>query len=224
MLLASTGLNSSTNYERKIADFSPQIDKNWSSTTSFCQEYSSLRQVNQSFLPIEQQQQPISNMFSTSLPLNLASYSYASSLLQNLFDIDSEPQQSLLHNQPSNYPAQINFPSLTKNSHNYKQQPANDQLQFVNNTPFWNAMSSAASGGVNPASFVPSTQPQFLPSSVTSSAKRPKPHNSSEESRKSDLVAKKASNEPVTKRPRMQTPSPLPTFKVYNIYVYVEID
>ncbi|KAI3466609.1 hypothetical protein Pfo_023272 [Paulownia fortunei] len=238
MLQAAAGLNSSMNYGRETAEDCPQIHKDDWSARNFNEDspINSFKQVNQSF-PLEQQP---SNSFSSfsecaatcqglsaSFPLNSTSYNYTSSLFQTLFDTDSQPQQSLIDNQATNYSSSQNFrmsstellPSLTKASPTVKpslpkQEPAN-HLQFTNNTPFWNA--TAAASGDFRASFLPSTQPQFLPSSLNSA--KPNLHNFSakhhnEEAGVLDSVAKKVSNEPAFKRQRIETPSPLPTFKV----------
>lgn len=102
------------------------------------------------------------------------SYNYPSSLVQSLFETDHEPQPQ--QNVFDNYQSSANFrtssneflPSWPKLSPNFqkpstpKQQPAN-HLQFSNNTPFWNAASTAAA--VNNdirASFLSSQHSQFL--------------------------------------------------------------
>ncbi|KAK6133315.1 hypothetical protein DH2020_032978 [Rehmannia glutinosa] len=143
---------------------------------------------------------------SINFPLSSDSYSYTSSLLQNLFDdTDSDqPQQSTNYlSSPNNY--QMNSTDFLP-----KQQPAaNNHLQFTNNTPFWNATS---------ASFVPSTQTQLLPSSLSNA--KPNLHSFSAKRRNEEsgglnsVAPKKVLNESVIKRPRIETPSPLPTFKV----------
>ncbi|KAK4421290.1 Transcription factor [Sesamum alatum] len=205
MLQEAAGLN----YQQTTTD----SDKN------FCEDSSinSFKQViNQSF-PLEQQ--PSNSLTSSTecLPLmNSASYSFStSSLLQTLFDTDSDqPQQSLLENQTTNYSSYPNhrmnstelLPSLTTAKPSLtKQQPAN-HLPFCNNTTFWDAM-AAASG----ASVLPSTQPRILPPPINS-GKSNLPHFTAKHHNEEDK--KKFSNEPAFKRPRIETPSPLPTFKV----------
>ncbi|GFP79094.1 transcription factor bhlh112 [Phtheirospermum japonicum] len=78
--------------------------------------------------------------------------------------------------------------------------------QFTNNTPFWNASA---------ANFLPSSQPQLALPSAPNSAK-PNLHSLSSKQRNQESIAapKKASHEAPVKRPRIETPSPLPTFKV----------
>ncbi|PIN01217.1 hypothetical protein CDL12_26280 [Handroanthus impetiginosus] len=186
--------------------------KNFSEQSSF----NSFRQMNQSFPLEEPPLNSISN--STGFPLNSTSYSYTSSLLQTLFDTDSQPQQALLDNQAINYSSvsssaanydQVNnsnesfLPGLTRaapviNPSFAKQNPITN-LPFTNNAnaPLWNA--------------------QFLPSSLNKKPNLPTfstTKQQNEAARNLGSAAKKANNEPALKRPRIETPSPLPTFKV----------
>ncbi|KAG8385673.1 hypothetical protein BUALT_Bualt03G0069600 [Buddleja alternifolia] len=153
------GLNSSMNNYQN----SPQNSKN------YCDDplINSFKQVNQSIIPLDQPLNCITNsttdcvattcqeLLSPNFPLNSASYS----LLQTLFDTDSQTEQSLLNKyQPMNY---------SINSH------------------------------------------EFLPGFTNAST----PLRRNEEARDIASVAKKASNEPAFKRQRIETPSPLPTFK-----------
>ncbi|OVA05549.1 Myc-type [Macleaya cordata] len=99
-----------------------------------------------------------------------------------------------------------------------KQQPSNNNnqsLHFSNKAPFWNASAAAMANGRS--SFFPSQQIQFLtsnfeekPNCSNHTVSKPK----AEEVRDSSSVMKKSSNEPSFKRPKIETPSPLPTFKV----------
>ncbi|KAJ6727991.1 TRANSCRIPTION FACTOR BHLH123-LIKE ISOFORM X1 [Salix koriyanagi] len=85
-------------------------------------------------------------------------------------------------------------------------QPPHNQLHLSNNAPFWNA-SSGAMSDVRP-SFFPSMQPQFTTSNFDE-----KPKNISEV-RDSNTSVKKSGGETAAKRPRNETPSPSPAFKV----------
>ncbi|KAL2467212.1 Transcription factor bHLH [Abeliophyllum distichum] len=133
-------------------------------------------------------------------PLNSTSDSYTSSFLQTLFDADSDqPQQSLLDTpaMATNYPMKSNefLPTSPKLSPLLKpslpkQQPVS-HLQFSNNSPF-----SGALNDIRPSLF-PSIHAQF------SSTLNPL-----------GSEAKKPNSEPAFKRSRIETPSPLPTFKV----------
>ncbi|KAK4439273.1 Transcription factor [Sesamum alatum] len=231
--------DSSMNYRQETRADYPQIHKNWSSR-NFSEDSSvnSFKQANQSF-PIEHHQQ-LNSITSSSecvttcqglsagFPLNSTSYSYTSSLLQTLFDTDSQSQQSLLDNQAMNYSSaatdQVNSDeflaslaevSPAEDPSFARQQPTN-HLPFTNNAPLWK---TTAALSTVPTSFHPSAQSgQFLPSSLN--MRRPNlpsfsPKHQNGESRDLASQAKKAGNEPATfKRPRIETPSPLPTFKV----------
>ncbi|KAL8507513.1 hypothetical protein ACS0TY_018161 [Phlomoides rotata] len=116
---------------------------------------------------------------------NSASYN-----LQNL--IDAESQSFLDYNQMINS-AQF-LPSLGK-VYPTEHQPANN-FHFTNNTPFWNAAAAAAPAGHIPASF----QRQLIPSSLSKANVK---HRN-----------EKVGDESAIKRPRVDTPSSLPAFKV----------
>ncbi|KAK7257268.1 hypothetical protein RIF29_31117 [Crotalaria pallida] len=90
-----------------------------------------------------------------------------------------------------------------------KQQPNNNnnQLHFTNNAPFWNA-SEAASIKDARSSFFPSMQPPFSTPNFDVQSKN------ISEVRDTGAVVKKSGSEPPPKRPRNETPSPLPAFKV----------
>ncbi|KAF2305032.1 hypothetical protein GH714_001183 [Hevea brasiliensis] len=138
-----------------------------------------------------------------------------------------KPQQTLFNNRTINYSSPPNYgtilnelspswpkfaPFLKTSLPKQQQQPAGG-LHFSNNTPFWNASAT----GLNDIrhSFVPSSQPQFL---IPIFEEKPNCPNlttktNNGEVRDSGSVVKKGS-EPAFKRPRIETPSPLPTFKV----------
>ncbi|KAM5585803.1 transcription factor bHLH123 [Rosa sericea] len=81
-------------------------------------------------------------------------------------------------------------------------------LQFSNNAPFWNAPHEAAMKDVRPT-FFPSLQPQFPTARFDE-----KPKNISEVHQDSGAVVKKSGSEAASKRPRNETSSTLPAFKV----------
>uniref|UniRef100_A0A0R0JS25 BHLH domain-containing protein n=1 Tax=Glycine max TaxID=3847 RepID=A0A0R0JS25_SOYBN len=87
-----------------------------------------------------------------------------------------------------------------------KQQP-NNQLHFTNNAPFWNANSEPAIKDSR-SSFIPSLHPPFSTSNFDVQSKN------ISEVRDSGGVVKKSGSEAAPKRPRNETPSPLPAFKV----------
>ncbi|KDP38997.1 hypothetical protein JCGZ_00754 [Jatropha curcas] len=90
-----------------------------------------------------------------------------------------------------------------------KQSP-HSQLHFSNNAPFWNASASNSMTDVRSNFFSSSLQPQFPVSNFEE-----KPKNISEVRDSSSTVVKKSGSEaPTTKRPRNETQSPVPAFKV----------
>ncbi|KAH1221475.1 Transcription factor [Glycine max] len=86
-------------------------------------------------------------------------------------------------------------------------QPPNNQLHFTNNAPFWNANSEPAIKDSR-SNFIPSLQPPFPTSNFDVQSKN------ISEVRDSSGVVKKSGSEAAPKRPRNETPSPLPAFKV----------
>ncbi|KAE8723053.1 bHLH123 protein [Hibiscus syriacus] len=128
-------------------------------------------------------------------------------------DPQQVPQQlSLFNDQSINYmPSTATYgdapsisPALTKQQH-----PAGS-LQFSNNTALWNA--SATTACVN------DVEPGFSLSPFEEKPNCPGPTTKTnvEEVRKnsSSVMKKGSSTEAPSKRPRLETPSPLPTFKV----------
>ncbi|KAL8467821.1 hypothetical protein ACS0TY_031169 [Phlomoides rotata] len=146
---------------------------------------------------------PISSSTDT-FPLNSASYNYTSSLLQTLFDTDSQPQQSLLDYQVNSNGFLPNFPKPSPMPNNH-----------LPNAPLWNP---DLSNGTPSTNFPQSHH--FLPSTSLDNNKRPNhpsfgAKDQHEEGKVSGTVTKKGSKEAAQfKRPRIETPSPLPTFKV----------
>ncbi|KAJ6416463.1 hypothetical protein OIU84_002345 [Salix udensis] len=211
---------------------SSRIQKEWSpkSYANTAEDFS-LDQQRLNPVTSSNNSPPTCQGFSADFSMEQAcSYGYPSTLIQSLFEPDQpQPQQvqSLFNNRPMNYlsptapnygtnMSELSSPSWAKVSPSIKsclqkQQPSS--LHFTNNTPYWNASPT----GINDirASFLPSSPSQFLlPAfeekpicpSLTTEPNR-------EEVRDSVSVVKKGS-EPAFKRPRIETPSPLPTFKV----------
>ncbi|KAK9064209.1 hypothetical protein SSX86_015589 [Deinandra increscens subsp. villosa] len=148
------------------------------------------------------------NMVSTS------SYGYPSSLLQNLFECSSPPppppqQPPPLYDFQPNLDDMDPVTSMPGFSNLVKPKQG---LHLANKTPFWNASPS----GLNDirASFFASTQSRSFLSSMYE-----KPNCQNIKSQNKEILdlgssVKKGSSEPTFKRPRLETPSPLPTFKV----------
>ncbi|KAK8618340.1 hypothetical protein V6N13_132334 [Hibiscus sabdariffa] len=153
-----------------------------------------------------------------SAEFSIGSASYVdcpATLLQTLFDADPQQvpqQQSLFNDQSINYMSSSATygvssirPPLTKQ----QQQPAGS-LQFSTNTSFWNASATATC--------VNDVKPAFSPSPFEEkpNCSGPTKKTNIEEVRKnsSSVMKKGSSTEAPLKRPRLETPSPLPTFKV----------
>ncbi|XP_073154240.1 uncharacterized protein [Henckelia pumila] len=162
-------------------------------------------------------------IISINFPLNSSSYStYAPSLMQNLVGQEN-PQAhvlSFLEDQEMNYlPVEANYgmnsnelllSSLPKLSSPMVIQPFSD-----NNTRFWNA--TASSLRHDSSDFIPSTNSNILPPihhNMKNNILNITTAKHQEESRVASVAKKQNSSGPAFKRPRIETPSPLPTFKV----------
>ncbi|XP_077220518.1 transcription factor bHLH112-like isoform X2 [Tasmannia lanceolata] len=227
-----------SSYHEMLQEESAQVQKDWSPKIfSSRAEDSSFKQINQGFTLKQQCLNSGSSagdctvtcqgLPSNNFSMNLGSYVLPSTLLQGFFEPDLQPHQIPYENlRAMNYQSPVTYctnsnefslptwpkiPQFLQNSPP-KQQPSN-QLHFSNNAAFWNASTS----GLNDfrSSFFPSTSGQFVTQTFEE-----KPNCSSvtskmniEEVRDSCLTMTKSS-EPAFKRPRIETPSPLPTFKV----------
>ncbi|KAG5010513.1 hypothetical protein JHK87_019028 [Glycine soja] len=156
------------------------------------------------------------------------------STLQSLYDpnYNPHPQHSLFTNRPMSYSSKACYgtpctelPTWSKASTFFKpttttiakQQHPNIGLHFSNNTPFWNA-SAEALHDIRVGTFA-STQSQYQRPTFDDEEKPNFPITllnrlNSEEILESASMAKKNVCEPALKTPRIETPSPLPTFKV----------
>lgn len=141
---------------------------------------------------------PLDNSF----PVSSTSSGYPSTMLQTLFSL---PQESMKYpSTTTNYATKLN--EYSSSMHKLTSLPKQQ--------PLWNG-SSGAPNDIR-ASFFPSAQSQFLSSTLEQKRNyqhlTPKPNN--EEVGDSGSLLKKSSCEPPFKRPRIETPSPMPTFKV----------
>ncbi|KAK7302648.1 hypothetical protein RJT34_13541 [Clitoria ternatea] len=199
------------------------------------------KSMNQEFSSLDQQSLNsvvTSSGLSGSFPDGSAnSYGYPSTLIQSLYEPDEpqqqqqQPQNSSLFTNPSlsysssttNYvtcsnevsPTWSKVSSLLKPSMAKQQQEASG-LHFSNNTtPFWNA-SVEALNDIRAGVFA-SSQAQYQTQKFEDKSNSPNtlPNKlKREESPETASAAKRNSSEPAFKRPRIETPSPLPTFKV----------
>ncbi|XP_022848281.1 transcription factor bHLH112-like isoform X2 [Olea europaea var. sylvestris] len=197
-------LNSSVNCLQQFGVDCCQIHKDWNSRniSGVVEDLSinSIKQMNHGFeeplasITSSNISTETSRSFSTCLPLNSASYGYTSAWLESLLNTDSQPQQSLLKNSNMNF------------------RPTNS-LQLSKNTPPWTAAAAVASNDTG--NFFPSTKSQFLPSALDTKLNLPNlAAKANKTARDLNSITNKSCNEPTFKRPRLETPSPLPTFKV----------
>lgn len=172
-------LNSRLNYQQERSsgvDHNSQIHKNWSPTKNFSNNGSedlsitSFKSLNQDFPLVD----TVISTSSAGFPVGSVSYGYPSTLVQSLFDSDSQSQQSLFNNNRSimsysstanNYGTNSNElspSSWTKFSAPFypKQQPCG--LHFSNKTPFWNASTEALTDNNIRPGLHPSSQSQYL--------------------------------------------------------------
>ncbi|KAI3710382.1 hypothetical protein L2E82_40162 [Cichorium intybus] len=168
------------------------------------------------------QQQP-SNFITSSGDSNgnlvVTSYGYPSSLLQSLFHRTSPPPPPPVapsHQPLYDFQANMNdfnsVSSIPRFSSSVKPKHVPGGLHLANKTPFWNAPTLDLNH--NQAGFFTSTQSPFRSSSYDEKHDFPNIKSQNEEVRDLGSSVKKSSGEPTFKRPRLETPSPLPTFKV----------
>ncbi|KAL8112912.1 hypothetical protein AgCh_020283 [Apium graveolens] len=197
-------LNQSSNHQQAAGvDRFSQIKKDWS-PKNFC----AINEVTS----LDAYKGPTNQVF----PVSSSSYGYASSLIQTLFDTDSD-QDSIFGNRSMDYPDTSNLcqekfngctSSLVKTSPVLpKQQP----LSHLNSPeiPPWSASNNGLFTPLQSQYLSPKFEEKLTPYPNLSG----KPKN--ERIRDvSTVVKNNSSMEPVFKRPRIETPSPLPTFKV----------
>ncbi|XP_061358125.1 transcription factor bHLH112-like [Gastrolobium bilobum] len=219
MLQEETDINSSNS----------QIQRDWSTPKSFSSG-------NGSQVSTIDTSKPMNQEFSFGLsdrdfPIGLASYGCPSTLKQSLHDPDPQPhpqpQHSLFTNRSMSYSSKANYgtpsnellPIWSKVSSFLKPLPMAKQhpigLHFSNNTPFWNPSAEALTD-IRAGAFAPSQSQYQTPTFEEKPNCSSTLLNKLKSEEKMDLVSmvKKSVCEPESKRPRMETPSPLPTFKV----------
>ncbi|WJX26470.1 hypothetical protein P8452_15391 [Trifolium repens] len=149
------------------------------------------------------------------------SYGYPSNLIQSLFD-DNDPQPQSLYTNPSMSYSSSNELSLMKPSMPKQQQQLSSGLQFSNNTPFWNA-SAEALNDIR-AGVLASSQPQYQSPNFDQDNKFNSSNALLNKLKREKSPETKNSSDAVAKRPRIETPSPLPTFKVRKEKLVIEHD
>lgn len=156
---------------------------------------------------LDQQSSGLSCGFPIGSDGNSYGYPSNSTLIQSLFDPDPQPQPQPQNSLYTTNHSMLSPPTWSKVSSMPKQQL--NGLHFSNNTPFWNASAEALND--IPAGVLTSQQPQYQSTNF-----QDKKHNSPNKLKREEStdMAKKNSAEPPVKRARIETPSPLPTFKV----------
>ncbi|KAL5579199.1 hypothetical protein UlMin_011641 [Ulmus minor] len=211
------------NYYSMLQEDSTQIQKEWSPknfdalTNGFKPNQDpNLDQVSGSCAAISQG-------FSTGYPMSSASYGYsASTLLQTLFDGETQPpQQSFCNNRSlNNYSSSTpNFGSNSSTTMSpncwprFSPFPRPSLPKQQQPCSFWNGPPAGTNLEAR-AGLFGSPQLQYL-TPTTFEEKLTTKANSNEDVKDSGSAVKKSTgSEPVLKRPRIETPSPLPTFKV----------
>ncbi|CAJ1936272.1 unnamed protein product [Sphenostylis stenocarpa] len=221
--------------ETGIDSSNSQIHRDWIpksfSSGGGGDQIDNFKPLNQEFSLDHQSPSSLTGL-SSNRDFSIGSDSYGNpSTIQSLYDPDPRPQlpqHSLFTNRPMSYSSKASYgtpcteltPSWSKVSTFLKpttiakQQPVG--IHFSNNTPFWNA-SADALNDIRVGTFASSQSQYQTPTFV-----QEKPNSpitllnkiNSEETLDSATMAKKNVCEPALKRPRIETPSPLPTFKV----------
>ncbi|KAL2341986.1 hypothetical protein Fmac_009926 [Flemingia macrophylla] len=215
-----------------------QIQKDWSPKNfspggggSQVSTVDAFKPMNQEFSLDQQSLNSVvtsTGSLSGDFPVVSASYGYPSTLIQSLYEPEPQPQpqNSLFSNPSLSYSSTANYgtcsnelsPTWSKVSSLLKPSMPKQQLSglhFSNDTTFWNA-SAEVLNDIRAGVFA-SSQPQYqtpkfeekpnCPNTLLNKLKR-------EESTDAASATKKNSPEPAFKRQRIETPSPLPTFKV----------
>ncbi|XP_019703010.1 transcription factor bHLH112 isoform X2 [Elaeis guineensis] len=154
-------------------------------------------------------------------PFFPTSFGLPPTLLQGLFEPELKPQQSFSNQQMNSslsYQGGLNE-SLQSQAAKLPQfnmaLPLKQQFHFTNSTPFWNP--SATATNETTSSLYSSTPTQIAPHAFkgkTNCNNLPVKSNSEGAGVSSSNAIKKSSTEQAFKKPRIETPSPLPTFKV----------
>ncbi|KAE9595030.1 hypothetical protein Lal_00041330 [Lupinus albus] len=223
-LIQEPGIDSSNN---------SQIQKEWSSNKS--------QSTVDAFKPMNQEfcldHQGLSSVTSSGQSCGFqiestSSYGYPSNLIQSLYEPaypQPQPQNSLFTNPSTNsYSSAPNYGTSSSNELSpttwsdevpnsfVQKQQLSSGLHFSNNTSFWNASAEELNdirAGVFASSQAQYQTPTFEDKSISQSTLLNK-LKEDDKSSNTISVGKKSACEPPFKRPRIETPSPLPTFKV----------
>nr|XP_018674568.1 PREDICTED: transcription factor bHLH112-like isoform X2 [Musa acuminata subsp. malaccensis] len=155
-----------------------------------------------------------------SIPLLSASHGLPSTLLQGHLEPESRLQGSFNDARTMKYESSVDCREASNDSLQtsvgrlpqfMNASPPKQQLQFSNDTPFWNP--SASSVNEAHSNFHHAKPPQPF-HNENSSHSKPVVKTASGARGSCPTLEKRSDSEPAAKKPRTETPSPLPTFKV----------
>ncbi|KAF3776863.1 Transcription factor [Nymphaea thermarum] len=226
-MLQDEDLNSRTIFRQSMP--SGHFQRDWA--TGEDSNINSLKQIHQHNLFGLEQRLNSGECSATgrSVPVNnMGNYGYPPPMMQGYVDQESQllsmpsmnyrlNSQPLFSDEfPQNWSKFPQFLRQSSSSSSPPKQQINTQLQFANNGPFWNATTTMAAE-IRPTLYA-SSPSQFLAPTME---EKPSLHNimvkrSCEETgdASSSDLKKSSTPESTFKRPRLDTPSPLPTFKV----------
>ncbi|XP_062185527.1 transcription factor bHLH112 [Phragmites australis] len=191
-------------------DMSSRTDQSHMTTSSLMNP-SSNNLTLQGHQEQDHHQQLLSNLGSELLLSPTSPYEFQSSLLRSLMEPMATAAKPVLpgFQQYDQYQQMGQVPQAAAR---FAPAGFTEPLQFTNDTPFWNP--SAAGFGVPAAApdqaSIRSVKPSPAPRAATLALKTALEGVGES----SSIITKKESGEPAFKKPRLATPSPLPTFKV----------
>ncbi|RRT34273.1 hypothetical protein B296_00052426 [Ensete ventricosum] len=153
-----------------------------------------------------------------SIPLLSASHGLPSTLLQGHLEPESRLQGSFSDARTMKYESSVHYREASNDSLQTsvgrlpqftKASPPKQQLQFSNDTPFWNPSASSVNEAHSNLHYPKPPQPFHNENSSHS-----KPVVKVRAGGSCPTLEKRSGSEPAAKKPRTETPSPLPTFKV----------
>ncbi|KAF0890879.1 hypothetical protein E2562_004352 [Oryza meyeriana var. granulata] len=136
-------------------------------------------------------------------------YGFQSPLLRSLMEPTATKQPALAGLQQYQYQQQMGqAPAAAKFA---QAVGARDSLQFTNDAPFWNPSAGFGMAAPDQSSARSVKRSSPAPPRAATLALKTALEGVGDSS---SVIAKKANGEPAFKKPRLETPSPLPTFKV----------
>ncbi|AAD21412.1 Hypothetical protein [Arabidopsis thaliana] len=134
------------------------------------------------------------------------STSSSSSLIRTFYDPEPSPYNFVSTTSGSINDPQLSWANKTNPHHQVAYGLINSFSNNANSRPFWNSSSTTNLNNTTPSNFV--TTPQIISTRLEDKTKNLKTRAQSES------LKRAKDNESAAKKPRVTTPSPLPTFKV----------